>query len=940
MSDYKHSLNLPDTEFPMRGNLAKREPEMLEFWKEIDIYNKIREARAGCETFILHDGPPYANGDLHAGHAVNKVLKDIILKSRTLSGFDAPYVPGWDCHGLPIEHKVEQTLGKDSAKQDMKSFRKHCREYAQGQISKQRESFKRLLVFGEWDNPYLTMDFKFEANIVRALGKIIENGHLVRGEKPVNWCTDCGSALAEAEVEYYDKTSPAVDVSFTAQDSHAIAKLFGAVGDTVVNAVIWTTTPWTLPANMALAYHPEITYQLVEANGKRFILAEALVASCMQRFGFEAFDILGSVQGQALEHQVFLHPFIDRTSPAILGTHVTDDSGTGCVHTAGAHGADDFVIAKAYDLEIINPVDDRGHFKKDAPVFAGEFVFKANKGIVALLEQKGSLLHAEDYQHSYPHCWRHKTPIIFRAAPQWFISMEQKGLLETAKAAANEVTWLPSWGKARLDSMLNHRPDWCISRQRAWGSPITLFMHRETGELHPRTLALIEEVAKLIEQSGIDAWFDLDPQTLLGDEADHYHKVTDTLDVWFDSGVSHFAVLKTREQLRVPADLYFEGSDQHRGWFQSSLLTASAIYGHAPYKTVLTHGFTVDEQGRKMSKSLGNTITPEQITNKLGADILRLWVASSDFSSEISLSDDILKRNADAYRRIRNTCRFLLANINGFNPDTHQVSASEMLSLDRWIIGQAHRLQSELEQHYLQYEFVAVYQKIHNFCVNELGSFYLDVIKDRQYTCKTNGLARRSAQTALFHILQAMTRWIAPILSFTAEEIWKCMPHAQTDKPLESIFLAHWYEGLFEYQDEQLGNELWAQLLGVKQAVNKLLEDARNQKRVGASLSAEVTLYCSETLKTTLSKLGDELRFVLITSQANLADLEPEQDITAQGLETDIEGLRVAVAPSAHKKCERCWHHREDVGQQAEHSTLCGRCVENVAGSGEKRSFA
>ncbi len=935
MSDYKHTLNLPDTEFPMRGNLAKREPEILKFWNEIDIYNKIREARAGREKFILHDGPPYANGQLHAGHAVNKVLKDIILKSRTLSGFDAPYVPGWDCHGLPIEHKVEQTLGKDSAKEDTRAFRNHCREYAKGQIAVQMESFKRLLVIGDWENPYRTMDFKFEADIVRALGKVIENGHLVRGDKPVNWCTDCGSALAEAEVEYYDKTSPAIDVKFKAVDSEKVAECFGAKGDTPLFSVIWTTTPWTLPANMALAYHPELTYVLVEAQGERYILAEALVESAMKRFGFDQYDRLGSVQGSTLDRLSFTHPFIDRAVPAILGEHVTADSGTGCVHTAAAHGADDFVIAKAYGLEIINPVDDRGHYKSDAPVFAGEFVFKANKGIVKLLEEKGALLHSEDYQHSYPHCWRHKTPIIFRAAPQWFISMEKAGLLEKAKEAANQVTWLPGWGKARLDSMLNHRPDWCISRQRAWGSPITLFMHRETGELHPRTAELIETAAQRIEKIGIDAWFELDPKELLGDEADQYLKVTDTLDVWFDSGVTHYAVLKARDELQVPADLYLEGSDQHRGWFQSSLLTGSAIYGHAPYKTVLTHGFAVDGQGRKMSKSLGNTISPDDVMNKLGADILRLWVAATDFSSEMAVSDDILKRNADAYRRIRNTCRFLLANLNGFEPDQHELKQAELLSLDRWIVGQAEQLQKELIKHYEQFEFVSVYQKIHNFCVNELGAFYLDVIKDRQYTTQTDSIARRSAQTALNHILQAMVRWIAPILSFTAEEIWDCMPHKGGKAEAESIFLMEWYQGLFRHQDDALDDRYWSQILSIKHAVNKVIEEARGQKTIGSSLSAEVTLYVQDALQADLAKLGDELRFVLITSKATLAPYS-ETD----GLETDVNGLRVAVAASTHEKCERCWHHREDVGQHEEHNTLCGRCVDNVAGQGEQRSFA
>lgn len=931
----------------MRGNLAKREPEMLKFWKNRSIYTKIREQRAQSPRFILHDGPPYANGDLHAGHAVNKVLKDIIVKSRTLSGFNAPYVPGWDCHGLPIELKVESMLASKAQKHEAKAFRTHCREYAQEQVNKQRETFKRLLVFGDWDNPYLTMNYQFEANIVRALGKILERGHIVRGEKPVNWCTDCGSSLAEAEVEYQDKTSPAIDVSFAAVTPKALSELFKVPLDLPIFAVIWTTTPWTLPANIALAFHPKIQYQLVQTDNKAYLIAKNLVTDTMKRYGFEDYQILGEVPGQTLEQQRFQHPFIDRIVPAVLGDHVTDDSGTGCVHTAGAHGADDFVVAKAYGLEIINPVDNHGCYKADAPVFPGEFVFKANKSIVALLQQAGALLHHEAYQHSYPHCWRHKTPIIFRTAPQWFISMSQQGLLDQAKTLANQVKWLPGWGKARIDAMLEQRPDWCISRQRFWGSPMPLFMHKDTGELHPNTHALLEDIAQKIEHQGIDAWFELDPKTLLGDTADQYQKVPDTLDVWFDSGVSHFAVLSMNDHLDSPADLYLEGSDQHRGWFQSSLLTSVAIQGQAPYKTVLTHGFTVDEQGRKMSKSLGNTITPGAIMKTLGADILRLWVASSDYSSEIALSDNILKRIADAYRRIRNTCRFLLANLAGFEPDQHLIPTHEMLALDQWIVQQTAEQQRKLQQHYEAYEFVNVYQIIHTFCTNQLGAFYLDIIKDRQYTCKTDSLARRSAQTALYHILHALVRWIAPILSFTAEEIWQLMPKSTHNHPEESVFLATWYNLTATQNATQATSTLtdslqshseqgfWETLIAVKNAVNKAIEDARNAKEVGSSLSSEVTLYCQADLKNTLQLIGDELRFVLITSDVNLVDWDEHQ-----GNATDLAQLRIQVVPSDHPKCERCWHHRQDVGQHSEHPTLCRRCVDNVAGSGEQRSYA
>lgn len=929
----------------MRGNLAKREPDMLKFWKDRGIYTKIREQRAESPRFILHDGPPYANGDLHAGHAVNKILKDIILKSRTLSGFNAPYTPGWDCHGLPIEHKVEALIGTKANRHNAKTFRKHCREYAQEQVNKQRETFKRLLVFADWDNPYLTMNYQFEANTVRALGKILERGHIVRGEKPVNWCTDCGSSLAEAEVEYQDKTSPAIDVSFAAVTPKALSELFNVELTTPVLAVIWTTTPWTLPANIALAFHPKIQYQLIQADGQAYIIAKNLVAEAMKRYGFADYQVLGEVTGQALEGQRFQHPLIDRVVPAVLGEHVTDDSGTGCVHTAGAHGADDFVVAKAYGLDIINPVDNHGCFKADAQILPGEFVFKANKGIVALLQQKGALLHHEAYQHSYPHCWRHKTPIIFRTAPQWFISMSQQGLLDQAKALANQVNWLPGWGKARIDAMLEQRPDWCISRQRFWGSPMPLFVHKDSGELHPDTQTLLEDIAQRIEAEGIDAWFELDPKTLLGDSADAYQKVPDTLDVWFDSGVSHFAVLSANDQLSYPADLYFEGSDQHRGWFQSSLLTSAAIREQAPYKTVLTHGFTVDEQGRKMSKSLGNTISPESIMKTLGADILRLWVASSDYSSEIALSDNILKRTVDAYRRIRNTCRFLLANLAGFEPDQHLIPTDDMLALDQWIVQQSALLQHSLQQHYLAYEFVNVYQIIHTFCVNQLGAFYLDIIKDRQYTCKTDSLARRSAQTALYHILQALVRWIAPILSFTAEEIWQLMPKSDHNPLEESVFLATWYDvpaiqSSKAVQDGKIetlitGQDLWETLIAVKNATNKAIEDARTAKQVGSSLSSVVTLYCQAELKNSLQVMGDELRFVLITSDVHLVDWDE-----SQGEATELSQLRIRVTPSDHPKCERCWHHRQDVGQHSEHPTLCHRCVDNVAGTGEQRSYA
>jgi isoleucyl-tRNA synthetase len=936
---YKQTLNLPETEFPMKANLAQREPEFLAKWRELNLYRVIREARAGRQKFVLHDGPPYANGDIHIGHAVNKILKDIIIKAKTLSGFDAPYVPGWDCHGLPIELNVEKRVGKPGEKVDAAGFRQHCRDYASKQVNGQREDFKRLGVIGDWDNCYLTMNFKFEADQIRALGRIVANGHLHKGFKPVHWCLDCASALAEAEVEYKEKMSPSIDVAFEAVHRTDLLARMNAPVDLPGTAAIaiWTTTPWTLPANLAVTLHPELDYVLVrfELDDKAWllVLAEALVASVMQRCGVGRYEIVSRAKGAVLEHLPLQHPFYDRQVPVILGEHVTTDSGTGAVHTAPGHGEDDFVVGKKYGLDVYNPVGGNGVYLPDTPLFAGEHVFKANDTIVELLSERGALLHHERYQHSYPHCWRHKTPIIFRATPQWFISMTQNGLLDRALDCSDSVEWMPSWGKARIDGMMQGRPDWCISRQRTWGVPIALFVHKQTAELHPRTIDLIEQVAQRVEQKGVDAWFALDAAELLGAEAADYDKVSDTLDVWFDSGVTHFAVLNQRPELQYPADLYLEGSDQHRGWFQSSLLTAVAINGNAPYKSVLTHGFAVDAQGRKMSKSLGNVIAPQQVMKTLGADILRLWVAATDYRNEMSVSDEIFKRTADSYRRIRNTARFLLANLNGFDPATDLLPAEALLALDRWIVDAAARLQKDIVAAYDAYQFHLVYQKVHNFCVVELGSFYLDVIKDRQYTTQRDSQARRSAQSALYRIGEALVRWIAPVLSFTAEEIWGYLPGQRS----ETVFTAEWYDGLCELPgDAALGDSFWQQLMAVKGAVNRVLEGQRKEGLIGGTLEAEVTLYADGELLHKLQALGDELRFALITSYAQVRPLREAGDAIA----TEIEGLRLRVVRSGHAKCVRCWHHREDVGNHVDHPQLCGRCVDNVAGKGEVRRFA
>ncbi|WP_371377855.1 isoleucine--tRNA ligase [Thalassotalea aquiviva] len=940
MSDYKHTLNLPDTAFPMRGNLPQREPKMLKEWAEKDLYGKIRAAKKGKKSFILHDGPPYANGNIHLGHSVNKILKDIIVKSKTLSDFNSPYVPGWDCHGLPIELVVEKKWGKPGKKLSSAEFRQKCREYAQKQVDGQREDFKRLGVFADWENPYLTMNFDTEANIIRALGKITENGHLHQGFKPVHWCTDCGSALAEAEVEYKDKVSPAIDVKFAADDS--LANYFshpeGHAGHGPISIVIWTTTPWTLPANRAVSVHPELQYALVqvetEQGPQRVILASDLVQDCMDRFGIEKFHNLGFCKGSALENIRVSHPFYDFTVPIVLGEHVTTDSGTGCVHTAPGHGVDDFNVGRNYNLEVANPVGANGVYLEDTELFAGQHVFKANDSVVEVLKERSALMHHHAYEHSYPHCWRHKTPIIFRATPQWFISMDQKGLRQDSLAEIGKTKWIPDWGQSRIEKMVEGRPDWCISRQRTWGVPIALFIHKDTSALHPRSVELIEEVAKRVEKEGIQAWFDLEPKELLGDEAADYVKVPDTLDVWFDSGVTHYSVINAREEFDGIADLYLEGSDQHRGWFMSSMMSSVAMTGKAPYKEVLTHGFTVDVKGHKMSKSLGNVITPSEITNKMGADILRLWVASVNYTQEITVSDEIFKRQADAYRRIRNTSRFLLANINGFEPAKHTVAFNDMVALDRWVVSRAAELQDEIIDAYNKYEFHSVVQKIMNFCTSELGGFYLDIIKDRQYTAKADGNARRSCQTALYLIAEALVRWMAPIMSFTAQEIWSALPGERE----EFVFTGVWFEGLEKLaQDGHFNNEFWNTLLNVRTEVNKALEKARRDEVVGATLQAEVTLYATPELAEKLEMIGEELRFVLLTSAAKVVGVsEKPVDV----IDTEVEGLWLTLSASTGTKCERCWHYTDDVGQDEQHPELCSRCVTNVDGEGESRQFA
>ncbi len=942
MSDYKQTLNLPDTTFAMRANLAQREPQMLANWTQADLYGQIRAAKKGKKTFILHDGPPYANGNIHIGHAVNKILKDIIVKAKTLADFDAPYVPGWDCHGLPIELVVEKKYGKPGVKLSAAEFREKCREYALTQIEAQKTDFIRLGVLGDWNNPYRTMDFAFEANIIRSLARIIDNGHLQQGFKPVHWCTDCGSALAEAEVEYQDKISPAIDVRFALVDETLVDKFDhpeGHAGQGPVSIVIWTTTPWTIPANRAVALNAELSYSLVQVeqgpNGaERLIIATDLVKDVMTRANIEHYHALGFCQGAALELAKLKHPLYDFEVPVVLGTHVTTDSGTGAVHTAPGHGQEDFVVGLKYGLEVANPVGANGVYLPDTPMFAGQHVFKANDSVVEALKAAGALLVHKSYNHSYPHCWRHKTPIIFRATPQWFISMEQAGLRAKSLSEIEQTRWIPDWGQQRIENMVAGRPDWCISRQRTWGVPIALFVDKDTGALHPNTQALMAQVASLVEEKGIQAWFDLEPAMLLGADASQYVKVTDTLDVWFDSGVTHACVIDPRPEFggATQADLYLEGSDQHRGWFMSSLMTGVSIKNHAPYRQVLTHGFTVDGEGRKMSKSLGNVVSPQDVMNKLGADILRLWVATTDYTSEMTVSDEILNRAADKYRRIRNTARFILANLNGFNPTTDLVPMNELVELDLWMVQRAAALQQEIVADYDDYQFHQVSQKLMNFCTVELGSFYLDVIKDRQYTAKTDGHARRSCQTALYHIIEAMVRWMAPVMSFTAQEIWESLP-ARNE---QFVFTGVWYEAFNNVPAGQVDDAFWQQLLLVRDEVNRVIESVRKEGKIGASLQAEVTLFAQGELADTLKRLADELRFVLITSTAKVETTAAPADAIA----TAIAGLAVQVHTSTAAKCDRCWHHRHDVGANPAHPLICLRCVSNVEGEGEPRIFA
>ncbi|HEU4664171.1 MAG TPA: isoleucine--tRNA ligase [Dokdonella sp.] len=964
--DYKDTINLPKTDFAMKADLARREPAMLAEWERADRYGEIQRRAATRErAYILHDGPPYANGVIHIGHAVNKILKDVVVKSKLLAGLRSPYVPGWDCHGLPIEVAVEKEIGKVGQKVDAATFRRKCREYAEKQIDLQRADFKRLGVLGDWSNPYRTMDYRYEADIIRALAKIHANGHVVRGFKPVHWCFDCGSALAEAEIEYADKVSPAIDVAYDARDPRALAAKFGvtiADGD-IVAVPIWTTTPWTLPASVAVTLGPELTYSLINGptrDGRRVLLvvASALVGAVDARykaFAGETADepmsyaTANPVEGRELEGLVLRHPFYDRDIPLLLGEHVSAEDGTGAVHTAPGHGVEDFAVGRKYGLvdaypaAELNPIGGNGVYLPGTPIVEGQFIWKANDVIVELLRERGVLLAATKITHSYPHCWRHKSPVAFRTTPQWFISMEKEGLRAAAlKAIRDDVDWFPAWGEERIAGMIAGRPDWCISRQRTWGVPIALFVDKATQQPHPRSVELMEQVAQRVEKDGVDAWYALDPAELLGAEADGYDKVTDILDVWFDSGTSHWCVLDQRPELaRKPGDevMYLEGSDQHRGWFHSSLLTAAAMFGHAPYDAVLTHGFTVDAQGRKMSKSLGNVVAPQKVVDTLGADVLRLWVASTDYRNEIAVSDEILKRVADSYRRIRNTARFLLGNLDGFDPARDLMPVADCLLLDQWAVQQAYDVQQAVVAAYARHDFPEVVARVQNFCTNEMGALYLDITKDRLYTMPTDSRGRRSAQSAMYRIVEALVRWIAPVLSFTAEEIWPLVP----GKRDASVMFETWYDGLAALQGSPEQRRWWADLLAIRGGAARLLEGMRNAGAIGASLQAEVVVHADAATRARYAEVADELRFFFITSSLELADLaalpDPDGRTNVQGVDLDGAQVWVGAKPSDARKCIRCWHYRHDVGSHAEHPEICGRCIENVDGAGETRRW-
>jgi len=923
--DYKKTLNLPKTTFPMKANLGEKEPEILEKWEKLNLYQLIRRTSEGRKRYMYHDGPPYANGHIHMGTAFNKILKDIIIKSKQMAGFDVPYVPGWDCHGLPIEHQVDLELGSKKSEMSQTEIRQSCRKYAEKYIDIQRNEFKRLGVLGEWERPYLTMNYNYEATIIREFGKFALNGSLVRSKKPIYWCTSCKTALAEAEVEYGDHTSPSIFVKFPMISD--LSKLYPVLKGKQISIVIWTTTPWTIPANLAIALHPDLSYVAAETeNNQVMILAKDLFDVCMDTFGIQSYEVLVEFKATDIENLEAKHPLYDRPSLIVLAPYVTLDAGTGCVHTAPGHGREDYETGLKYGLDTYSPVDDSGRFTEDVKYFAGMNVFEANQAVNDKLNEVGALLKEQEMTHEYPHCWRCKNPVIFRSTEQWFISMEKNNLRQKALNAIKRVSWIPSWGQDRIYNMIENRPDWCISRQRAWGVPITVFFCKECDNL-VISQEIIDHVSSMVEESGADVWFNESVENLLPPGTrcprcggDGFKKETDILDVWFDSGVSYAAVMEKREYLDSPSDLYLEGSDQHRGWFHSSLLCSVGTRGEAPFKSVLTHGFVVDGSGKAMHKSSGNVVAPEDLIKNYGAEIIRLWVAGEDYRDNIRLSNEILQRLTEAYRRIRNTCRYILGNLDDFDPEVDQVPYQQMQELDRLALNRLWELNKRVLKAYENFDFHLVYHNLHNFCVLDLSSFYLDIIKDRLYTSPEKSVARRSAQTAMNETLEVLVRLMAPILSFTADEVWQHMKGK--DRPM-SIHADLFVLVSDSYKDAELTRR-WENIIAVRKEVTKALELSRKEKEIGHSLDASVTLGLSSELMEKLSPYQDQLRYIFIVSSVDMVETNEIED----GLESEtIPGLKIKVSPSLDPKCERCWVHDPTVGDDNNQPTICKRCL-------------
>jgi len=924
--EYKDTLNLPKTDFPMKGNLPNREPEILKNWDNNSVYKVCLEKSKDKKKYILHDGPPYANGDIHIGHAVNKILKDFIIKSKIMSGFNVPFIPGWDCHGLPIELQVEKKYGKSKFRDNPNDFIKACRDFATKQMEKQKNDFIRLGIFGNWEDSYSSMDKDIESGIVSSLAKIIGNNHIYYGSKPVHWCIESSSALAEAEVEYKDVISKAVCVNFKIINKDKLPFINELDNKSDICIPIWTTTPWTLPANRAVAISEDIEYDIVDIDKKYLIIAKNLVSSVMEKSKISDYEIVGVCKNKDFNSILLQHPFYEHSVPVITSSHVTDENGTGAVHIAPGHGTDDYLAGLKNGLEIFNPVDDYGKFVTNLPIFGGMKIRESNDEIIKLLQENKCLLFSENYEHSYPHCWRYKTPLIFRATPQWFMSMDNSGLRDSMKNDIKNIKWVPGWGEDRIFSMIESRPDWCLSRQRKWGVPLPLFLNRETNKLHPDTDEILKKAADIIKNGNIEAWLEFDKSSIVKD-IDSFIEVKDTLDVWFDSGVTHQTVLKTRG-IQETADLYLEGSDQHRGWFQSSLITSHAINKMSPYKNVLTHGFVVDAEGQKMSKSTGNVISPQKIIKDKGADILRLWVAMTDYSKEMTISDEIINRVSESYRRIRNTSKFLLSNISDF--DGKHIDEKNMVLLDKWIVLKAIELNRQIRKDYDDFKFHKIIQDIINFCTLELGGYYLDIIKDRLYTSKDNGAPRVSAQKACSILIGFLNSWIAPILTFTAEEVYSKIPNHK-----ESIYLDEWFNVSMSMSDNDV--KVYDCLYKIKPHISRIIEEARNNNLVGSSLECSIEIICNKSLHDKLVNLKDELKFIFIVSECTISVDDKNDNLSIVESE---DKFSISISKSEHKKCERCWHLHETVGRDEKYSTICQRCLDNIHGNGECRSYA